>query len=460
MSCFSYFTFPYSLFTSHFSRFTSTLSLQDRVVKRKLIAMKKFLFTILLLPVVAIASSFSEAWGDSRNQDKEVEFIGEIQQLLAGQGFENVVVKSRSQQEVIVEYENRRYRYELRAMGVVCALVSSKAEHVGWLTLIPKNRDIPLVQVRINLRDYDAFIKGEISKKTFASRLEISQDPISYEPDSGNSSFRTNQANGSFRKIDLVINPDINVRLGNYDDPYKWQLNIIPGISSYLFKGMKATAELIIPLENELDEGGNDVRPGKIVLNHTIRLPGNFFSSISSGYFDLNRYGLSVECLKFLLNGNLSFSAKVDYTGFLIYIDKQWYYSDLNKWTYLLSGTYQFSPLDFSISLAQGRFLAGDRGWRIDVLRSFGETDIGFFAIKTNAETLGGFRLHIPIFPMRRLTPSRIRASPPLYFDRTYRYSYNDSGKSISTGPVLMDFIKKLVPSYIRNNVEELKLEN
>lgn len=135
---------------------------------------------------------------------------------------------------------------------------------------------------------------------------------------------------------------------------------------------MKGTAELIIPLEIELSEEGDDLRPGKILLNYTFRFPDNIFSSLNLGYFDPNRYGFSVEVLKFLLNGNLSFGAKVDYTGFLIYMDKRWYYSDLNKWTYLLNGTYQFSPLDFSVSLSQGRFLLGDMGWRIDVLRSFG----------------------------------------------------------------------------------------
>ncbi len=366
----------------------------------------------------------------------------------------------KSQKELIIEYENRRYRYEMRAMGVVSALVSSKCKVVDWLTLIPKNRNIPLVKVRINLLDYEAFIKGEISAKMFGSRLEISQNLFCNGSGNGNTSLQTNQANDSFRKIDLFINPDINARLGNYDDPYKWQLNIIPEISSFLFKGMQVTAEFIIPLENELGEEGDDVRPGKVVLNQTLWFPHQIFSSFSSGYFDPNRYGFSVEFLKFLFNGDLSFSAKVDYTGFLLYMDKQWYYSDLNKWTYLLNGTYQFSPLDFSVSLSQGRFLLGDMGWRIDVLRSFGETDIGFFAIKTNAETLGGFRLHIPIFPMRRLAPYRIRASPPLYFDRTYRYRFTDYGTSISTGCSLRDFIKKLVPSYIRNNIEEFKLGN
>lgn len=424
--------------------------------------MKKILFILFLLPIVGIGSSFSETRGESKYKTNELEFIGEIQKLLVQQGFENVVVRLRvkPKKELIIEYENRRYRYEMRAMGVVCALVSSKIKHIDWLTLIPKNRDIPLVQVRIHLQDYDSFIKGEISTKIFASRLEISQNLLSNESGNGNTSLQTNQTNDSFRKIDLFINPDINARLGNYDDPYKWQLNIIPEISSFLFKGMKATAELIIPLENELGEEGDDIRPGRVVLNQTLRFPDHIFGSFSSGYFAPNRYGFSAEILKFLLNGNLSFGAKVDYTGFLLYMDKRWFYSDLNKWTYFLNGTYRFSPLDFYVSLSQGRFLLGDVGWRIDVLRSFGETDIGFFAIKTRAETIGGFRLRLPIFPMRRLAPYRIRASPPLYFDRTYRYSYTDSGTSISTGCSLRDFMKKLVPSYIRNNIEEFKLGN
>lgn len=245
--------------------------------------MKKFMFILLLLPVIGIGNSFSEARRESKYKTNEIEFIGEIQKLLVHQGFENVVVRCRlkEKKEVIVEYENRRYRYEMRAMGVVCALASSKCKRIDWLTLIPKNRDIPLVQVRINLQDYDSFIKGEISKKIFASRLEISQGLFSNESGTEDISVQTNQANDSFRKIGLFINPDINARLGNYDDPYKLQLNIIPEVSSFLFKGMKTTAELIIPLENELSEEGDDLRPGKVLLNHTFRFPNNIFSSLN-----------------------------------------------------------------------------------------------------------------------------------------------------------------------------------
>jgi hypothetical protein len=292
----------------------------------------------------------------------------------------------------------------------------------------------------------------------FGSRLEISQDPATYESGSSDMLYRTNPANNSFRKIDLFINPDINARLGNYDDPYKWQINIIPEISTFPLKGMKASAEIIIPLENEWGEEGEDVRPGKVMLNQTWRFPHQIFSSFSSGYFEPNRYGFSIELLKFLFNGDLSISAKADYTGFLIFFDKHWYYSDLNNWTYLLSCAYQFSPLDFSVSLSQGRFLMGDAGWRADVVRSFGEIDVGFFAIKTSAEKLGGLSFSLPIFPMRRLAPRRIRVNPPLYFGRTYRYLFTDYGTSVYTGCLVRDFMKRLTPGYIRNHAKEFKV--
>ena len=423
---------------------------------------RKTRFIVLLLSVAVMGSFVSEAREGMSCQTSEAALAGEIHKLLVQEGFENVAIRLDvdEKQEVTIEYENRRYRYELRAMGLVCRLVASLCPGIDWLTLIPKHRDIPLVMVRISLPDYEGFTRGEIATSDFASRIEISQDIRIAEPGAGATSYQTGSGNGSSGKIDLFIHPDVNVRLGNYDDPYKWQLNIIPEMCSFPFKGTQASIELIIPLKNELGEEGDDIRPGKVMLNHTRRLGGQIFGSLSVGYFDLHRYGISAELLRFLLNGNLSVSARVDYTGFLIYMDKRWFYSDLNKWTYLLSGVYQFSALDFSVGLSHGRFIMGDVGWRVDALRSFGEIDIGFFAIQTDAEKIGGLNFRVPLYPMRRSAPHRMRVSPPLYLSRCYRYRYTDYGTGISTGSSLRDFNKRLTPGYIRNHVEEFRRVN
>ena len=88
---------------------------------------------------------------------------------------------------------------------------------------------------------------------------------------------------------------------------------------------------------------------------------------------------------------------------------------------------------------------------RFDLLRRFGEVEIGFFALKTGRGRNGGFNFSIPIFPPRYLPTGRIRISPAQAFPWEYHYKGLPlGGIQYNTGNDLDAFMKRLNPDYIK----------
>jgi hypothetical protein len=101
-----------------------------------------------------------------------------------------------------------------------------------------------------------------------------------------------------------------------------------------------------------------------------------------------------------------------------------------------------------------GKFLAEDKGWRLDILRQFREVDIGFYVLNTELGTNSGFNFSVPIFPPKYLPPGPIRVRTAKYFPWEYRhYRFSESGFRYKTGNNPDDFLKRLNPDYIENQV-------
>jgi hypothetical protein len=147
---------------------------------------------------------------------------------------------------------------------------------------------------------------------------------------------------------------------------------------------------------------------------------------------------------------------QVGRVGYLSYRDGIWYYSDIVTDVYLLTLKYAFPLVDFYISGAYGKFLFGDVGWRVDFTRTFRELDLGFFGIKSEGKLLGGIRISFPLFPSRhRPFSGRLRVRSPVTFPWTYRYRPENGGFLLSNA--IENFQKRLLPSYIKNNVVEIR---
>ncbi len=379
---------------------------------------------------------------------------------LVKSGLENVAVVVEDR-HLIVTYENRIYRHEIRAAQEVMAILSSLVKAGMQITLIPQNRKIPLVAITFEADGKPAFTNGEASRRQYFSPAEVSLD---VEP-AWSKVRALPQANSSSWKFDLVVHPQVKAQFGKRTDPVESQINLAPEINVSFWKGMSISAQWIIPLQNELEEEsgfpslqnkyrkeGNFARPGLLTFNQTWRAPQNTMISATLGYFTQHRYGADAEIKKYFFNGKASLGANLGYTGYAAYLKGVWSYSPIDLVTAFVNTEYRFSRFDLGLRATYGKFLDQDKGWRIDIRRQFSETDIGFFVSNTEAGTNGGFNFSLPIFPSKHLAPGPIRARTANYFPWEYRYWGGlENTMRYNTGNPVEAFMKRLNPDYIKN---------
>jgi hypothetical protein len=382
----------------------------------------------------------------------ENQLAAALKSKLVEHGFENVAVTIKDRQ-VLVTYENRLYRHEVRAVKEILKIVVPLAQEISCMTLIPQYRKIPLMAITVSLDPHLALFNGQTAPPAsfFSVETSLDVDGIWQEIES------MPKLNSSSWKFDLVVHPQFNAQFGNFDDPVKSQINLAPELTASFWEGMLLSAQLIIPLQNDLGEEGDGWRPGLLTFNQVLRLPQNTFVAATLGYFTQQRYGTDLEVKKYFANGRISLGANVGCTGYAFYAKGAWKYSRFDCLTALFSADYRVAPFDMTVRTMYGKFLYRDKGWRWDILRQFREVDIGFFGIRTPIGTNLGLNFSIPIFPPKHLPAGTLRLRTANYFSWEYRYrGILDSGASgyrYKTGNSLDDFMKRFHPDYVKNQL-------
>jgi hypothetical protein len=362
-------------------------------------------------------------------------------------GFENVSVLTGSSL-ILITYENRVYRYEVRAIKEILDNVAPFMVKNQKIVLIPQNRGVPLVAISVRAQHYRALMNRKISGQTFASTMAIS---LNVEPAWGILK-RARSENSSLYKFDVVVHPKFGAQFGNFDNPFESQFSLAPEIRTFPLSGMKLSAQMMVPLHNELGQEKGRIRPRLITLNQSFRLTKSIFFSATGGYFTRNRYGIDVEIQRFFDNGLWALGSMVGYTGYATYENGGWYLAKPSQLTAFINTEIRFPQTDLALRVSAGQYLYKDRGARVDFLRRFGEVDLGLFAIVTQAGRNGGFFFSVPLFPRRYLPSKRIRISPAKAFGWEYRYrGLQDGGLLYDTGNSVDAFMKRLNPDYLRN---------
>jgi hypothetical protein len=397
--------------------------------------------------VIFLASVvFGSAHLSARNDDSAEK---RLQTDLVRYGFENVAV-CRDSAELIVTYENRITRFEVRAIREALRIVARRIESPTRCILIPQNRGIPLMAVIVDSSALRSREHGEQDGFLPVSGFDATLD---IEPYWGKIRNRTRE-NSSSMKLDVFIHPQFKAQFGNVIDAVQSQVNLAPAVSTVPWKGLSLAAQWIFPLQNELGYEGDHDRPGFLTLNQTVRLASRTFVSGTIGYFSEHRYGGDLEIRKYWKNGRWAADFNVGMTGFAAWAENGWIYSDLADWTCFLSGEYRFPELDLTLKAGVGKFLYQDNGWRFDACRQFGEVGIGFYAVTTDEGRNGGFSLTIPVFPSKRMSPRRIRVSPALYFPWSYRYrGMPVYGIQYETQNRLDGFLENLNPDFVKSQL-------
>jgi hypothetical protein len=256
----------------------------------------------------------------------------------------------------------------------------------------------------------------------------------------------------------VVVHPQLAAQFGGRQDVFESQVNLEPEITTSLWKGMRISSQWIIPLQNELERGGDFVRPGITVISQALRLPGSSFASLTAGYFTRNRYGVDAEAATYLGAGRWRLSARAGYTGAASFRRGAWTYTSPDVLTFR-AGLDVFVPAytsTFGVSFE--RFVFEDVGVRFDVERAFGEFRLGFFGIATTEGDNVGFHFVAPLFVRKYAAPARLRVRPARTFPWEYRYQgLTQAGMRYRTTTRAEALWEELPPRFIQQQLLDLE---
>lgn len=222
---------------------------------------------------------------------------------------------------------------------------------------------------------------------------------------------RIRKRNRSYGKVDLVVYPEFYWRNIRYSVMYEVLLNICPTLEVSLWKGMKLTGQLVIPVINEYGDLYEKVRPGIVTLSQSFRLPCRTNVTAMVGFFSDFRHGVSGYVEHYLPRnrwGQFWLDGRVDWT----------LPGRFDGWTYkhgegsMVTGSaginYYWNLHNVQLSVRGHRFLQGEYGVRAEAIRHFRFVSIGLYGSKIQKKPMyahhgfnGGFLFALN-FPPRK----------------------------------------------------------
>lgn len=336
-----------------------------------------------------------------------------IMSLVAG-GFENIAMVQ-EEKRLTLTFENPVYRWDVAALISVLDMAATHTEPDVLLEIILLNKGIPQVLVSVRSDIWRQFRDNSTDYLNDPGHLFVSENT--------HEAWQRVRHEKVIRphvyKTDLVLYPQFSFENTLLNKLYEIQLNIAPAVRFSLWRGMNFSAQLVIPLVNELGYEGNHIRPGQLVISQSFshqQLSGR----LSFGKFSANRWGTDLALRYLLPDPDWSLKLHTGLTGSAHYYDKQGIYSELNTLTYSLGATWFVSDYNMEMEGGIRKYIYGDAGMYSSVTRWFGETAVGFYAQASDVDVNGGFHLTVP-FPVKKRNRKHLfRVTIPNYQDMVY----------------------------------------
>lgn len=305
---------------------------------------------------------------------------------------------------------------------------------------------------------YRDFVSEKFTPDEFLEVLEVSADNPEFEK------FKAPLKNKSQFKADIAIGPQVKAQFGNFDRPVQANINLVPELNSLLAKGLFLKTQMILPVYNNYlipEQAETEVRPGILALNQIIRLEDHVFFSASAGFFTQDRAGIDLELKKYFSDGRFAIGLNTGYTVYHAFVPRQIeYFEDDSYFTGVFSAEYRFSNYDLTTRILAGNFLYNDIAARFDILRQFGEVNIGFFAsVSKSSEVNGGFNFSIPLPPGKFMKFRYLRLRQTKYFSWEYRAKgFVKSASTYDTGNELYEVMLEYNPVFFKKRlIKELQ---
>jgi hypothetical protein len=377
-----------------------------------------------------------------------------VARALVEAGFENVSVVP-TDSTWMVRYENRVDRWDLPAVGRVAATCLATGSLSGRLVLVPLTRGVPVIALGAGADDWRRYLAGLSGPAEFRDRLAITPPPAA----ATRTADAPAPANRSRGRIDLAVRPLLDLQLGIADDPFQTSLAVAPELTVSPARGLLVTLQARQEVQDDLDDFNSPLEPGRNTLSWNERLPGGIEVAASAGTFPDNRYGAVAELARYLEpGGRLEARVGGDWSGFYKYLKSGTIsYSDAGAWSGVGTLIGRLPDRDVELAITGGRFLTGDAGVRVDLTRRFGEVDLGFFGISTDAGDVGGFRFSVPLPARHWSRPRAVRPVTVPTFPFEYREDVAPLGRRVRAYDTVDRFRDGLTPVGIVNNLEALR---
>jgi hypothetical protein len=371
-------------------------------------------------------------------------------QALVDAGFENVSVTRPTGGGLDVRYENRIERWDLPAVGRVAEACRWAVDDDAELAITPLVRGVPVRSLVARAADWGRFLDGLISAAEFRDALVVTPP----RPAGGSA-----PANSSRGRIDLALRPLFELQLGIADDPFQTMVAVAPELTVSPLRGFLLTLQARQELQDDLDDFNSPLEPGRNTLSWNGRLPGGLDMAASAGTFPDNRYGVVAEAGRYLdPGGYLEARVGGDWSGFYKFLNTGTVsYSDAGAWSGIGTLIGRIPDREVELTVAGGHFLSGDEGIRVDLLRRFGEVELGFFGISTDRGELGGFRFSVPLPARRWSRPSAVRLVTVPSFPFEYREDVAPLGRRVRMYDTIDRFRRGITPVGIAANTEALR---
>ena len=388
--------------------------------------------------------------------------------VLISDGFENVGIYS-EKKDVYLFFENRLYRWEIDGLSRVMKKAAAAYNDSTIIHVVPMHHQVPVTVVTTGVKTYK-----EMGLEPPGIMIPNSNHFALLNCDSISTiRKKIKLQNRTFGKLDLIFLPGLRVQFGNFSHPVEWQVSISPILQTSLWKGSLLSAQVMIPLHNELQyQYEGKARMETATINQLFRLPKNIFVYSSAGIFAytnkigsniyFQRYGVVSDIRKYFYNGRVSAGVTVGYTG-LMSFDGGYlnYYPADSKINFAFFGEYRDPKFDFTTKLSFGRFLYDDYGVKLEISRQFHELNLAFFVMKSDLKsegehgTVGGMRISIPIAPKKAFKPAFFRVNLAKYFNYEFTERNVDPiATSYKTNPDWNDTFRNLNPDFVEKHMQ------
>lgn len=250
------------------------------------------------------------------------------------------------------------------------------------------------------------------------------------------------ELNSSLFKVDILVYPELSFKNLIITQIYQVLFDLSPAVEVSLWKGMKLTAQVKIPVYNDgYGPLNSKVRPGFVTVAQQFRLPFNLFGTATVGLFNSDRFGGDLKLVHPFKNEHFSVEGRIGLTAGYYWDGFKFHYGTKTRLTWSLGGNYYWPRFNVQFNLKAEQYLLGEKGVRFEMIRHFRYCSVGFYAMKAQRANMnGGFRFQVALPPYNykrrkyypRVEPSKnmgiaYNAGNEQYYYKMYRANASDN---------------------------------